>query len=412
MAMRRMLVAIGVAITAAATGCTGAQWSAPGGSDRPPQARVTSPADAATGVPTAAEIVFTAAGAKDVAVTLVDAAGNRVEGALRADGSSWLPAAQLEYSTKYTGMVSATFSNGARAEAKSTFTTMAEPANLVDVHSYIGDDQVVGVGAPIVITFGLDVPADRRADVQRRLFVRSDPPQEGIWHWFGGSEVHYRPRERWRPGTKLDVRIGTGGLAWGVKDWYGRHDLTIRASVGPALSIEVDNGTKKMTVTRDGKVLRTIPVSLGKPSSPSSSGNLLVMERKTPNLFNSATYGVPVNSPDGYQTVVEWTMRLTWSGEFIHAAPWSVASQGRRNVSHGCVNISTAAAKWLYGITHVGDPVTVRGTERRVKPGDGWTDWELPWSEYVKGSALPYIPAGSGATATDAPVPAPSTSGN
>ncbi len=136
-------------------------------------------------------------------------------------------------------------------------------------------------------------------------------------------------------------------------------------------------------------MLRTYPVSLGKPASPSSSGNLLLMTRSPAELFDSSTYGVPVNSPDGYRTRVQWAMRLTWSGEFIHAAPWSVADQGRRNVSHGCVNLSTSAAKWVYDQASVGVPVTVRGTERHVVWGDGWTDWDRPWEEYVKGSALP-----------------------
>jgi lipoprotein-anchoring transpeptidase ErfK/SrfK len=404
MAMRRPLFAIAVGtLLAALAACEpNARWNAPGEGDRPPEIHLTSPVDGATGVPTSAEIVFTAVGTREVEVRLADAAGGNVDGVMRADGSSWLAAVQLKYETTYTATVIATSTSGTKAEAKSRFTTMTQPADLVDVHSWIGDDQVVGVGMPVVVTFGLDVSQDRRDDVQRRLFVRSDPPQEGIWNWFNPHEVHYRPREHWRPGTKLDIRIGTGGLPWGLGQWHGRHDLTVRASVGPALLIEVDNKTKTMKVTRDGKVLRTIPVSLGKPSSPSSYGNLLVMVRKPWEFFDSSTYGVPVNSPDGYRTRVEWTMRLTWGGEYIHAAPWSVADQGRRNVSHGCVNITTASARWLYGIVKVGDPVTVRGTERRVTWGDGWTDWDRPWSEYVKGSAV----------APSATAPATSSPGN
>ena len=232
--------------------------------------------------------------------------------------------------------------------------------------------------------------------MQRRLFVRTTPAQEGVWNWFNGKEVHYRPRAYWQPGTKLDVRIGTGGLPWlgeGVSaNWYGRHDLTVHAVVGVRLTIDVDNRTAKMTVTRDGKVLRRIPVSLGRPSSPSSTGHLMVMSRNEWEWFDSSTYGVPVDAKDGYRTKVFWVLRLTWGGEYIHAAPWSTAEQGVRNVSHGCVNITTEAATWLFGITKVGDPVTVRNTQRHVKWGDGWTDWDLPWSEYVRGSAIPYDP--------------------
>ena len=94
----------------------------------------------------------------------------------------------------------------------------------------------------------------------------------------------------------------------------------------------------------------------------------------------------------GYVVNVQWAMRLTWGGEFIHSAPWSTGAQGRYNVSHGCVNLAPRNAKWLFDITHVGDPVIVKGTERTLIHGNGWTAWDRPWSEYVKGSALP-VPA-------------------
>ncbi|HEY8533708.1 MAG TPA: L,D-transpeptidase, partial [Micromonospora sp.] len=90
---------------------------------------------------------------------------------------------------------------------------------------------------------------------------------------------------------------------------------------------------------------------------------------------------------------------LTWGGEFIHSAPWSVADQGVRNVSHGCVNLSPDNARWLFNQTKIGDPVTVKGTEVKLKHGNGWTDWNLSWEEYVKGSALPYQPSQSRSTA-------------
>lgn len=386
--MRRTLVAVALAVLViAAGGCT----AKPAGPGRAPlTVRITNPPDGTTSVPASAEIAYTASAGGDITVRLVDAAGQTVGGAARSDGSAWVPGTALDYATKYTATVTVAH-DGATASATSTFTTMAKPANLVDVHSWIGDDQVVGVAAPLVVTFGKDVPDSRRAAVERRLFVHSEPAQQGVWNWFSATEVHYRPREHWRPGTKLDLRVGTGGLPWGG-DWYGRHDLTVRASVGPDLEIVVDNATKQMTVTRDGTLLRTIPVSLGKPSTPSSSGNLVVMVKNEWEWFDSSTYGVPADSPDGFRTKVLWPMRLTWGGEYIHAAPWSVADQGHRNVSHGCVNISTEAAAWLWGLVHIGDPVTVRGTEHHLDWGNGWTDWDRPWEEYLRGSALPAQP--------------------
>jgi lipoprotein-anchoring transpeptidase ErfK/SrfK len=383
----RKLFAIVTLCLLGLTACDGTPGSTgtnpPGVSDDGITVSLTSPKDGATDVPASAEITYAVEGASGAEVTLTDEAGRTVDGAMRPDGSSWLPANQLDFGTKYTVSVAAAKPDGSKLETKGTFTTMQQPANLVDVHSFIGDDQVVGVAMPIVIQFGLNVPEDQRDDVERRLFVRSDPPQEGIWHWFTGEEIHYRPREYWKAGTKLDIRIGTGGLPWGVPTWYGRHDLTVRASVGPQLIMEVDNRTKKMTVKRDGRVLRTMLVSLGKPSTPSSSGALVVMSRDSKYRFDTRR-----EIPNGYVVDVRYAMRLTWQGEFVHAAPWSDGARGRRNISHGCVNLGTADARWLYDNIRVGDPVTIRGTEVHIGWGNGWTDWDRSWEEYVKGSAL------------------------
>ena len=148
--------------------------------------------------------------------------------------------------------------------------------------------------------------------------------------------------------------------------------------------MEVDNATKHMTVTQDGQVVKTIPVSLGKPSTPSSSGTMVVIDKNADYTFDTRR-----EIEDGYVVDVKFAMRLTWGGEFIHAAPWSVRAQGNRNVSHGCVNMSTENAQWLFDQTQVGDPVTIKGTEVDLAWGNGWTDWDVPWEEYLKGSTLP-----------------------
>lgn len=414
--MRRVVTAVVICLAMLSTAaCSStAKWLNPGETEpagdtaEPPKVSLTGLADGATDVPTSTEISYTVTGTRDATVSLVEDGGKTVDGALRADRSSWVPTDQLDYGKKYTVTVTAAKADGSKGEAKASFTTMAKPddAKLVDIHSWIGDDQTVGIGMPVVVTFGLDVPEGSRAAVQKRLFVRSDPPQEGIWNWIGPHEVHFRPHEFWQPGTKIDVRLGTGGLAWGVPGWYGRQDITIKTTVGPDQRISVDNNTKKMTVTKDGKVVLTVPVSLGKTAAPSSSGNLLIMTRSEWEWFDSSTYGVPVTDPGGYRTKVSWTMRLTWDGQYIHAAPWSVKDQGKRNVSHGCVNIPTTQAHWLYDFVHIGDPVTVSNTEVHVPWGDGWTDWDRPWEEYVKGSAIPYQPA-----APPSPTPSATPSG-
>jgi lipoprotein-anchoring transpeptidase ErfK/SrfK len=185
------------------------------------------------------------------------------------------------------------------------------------------------------------------------------------------------------------VRIDTCGMPWGFEGMYGRNDLTLDFTIGDSMIMNVDNATKQMTVTQSGQVTKTIPVSLGKPSTPSSSGAMLVMSRHDKYTFDTRR---ELGTSDGYVVNVDFAERLTTGGEFIHSAPWSVSVQGQRNVSHGCVNMSPANAQWIYTNSKVGDPVIIKGTEVVLEWGNGFTDWDRPWEEYVKGSAIPYVP--------------------
>ncbi len=390
----------GLAVLTGCTSAAAATWQ--GAGSKPPTSVtaplvVTSPADAATNVPTATEIVFTAPKGAAPTAALADASGGTVPGAMRPDLSSWLPAQQLKWGTSYTATVTA----GSDTK-KVTFTTMSRPGNLVRVSTPLSDGAVYGVAMPLVFSFSKAVPTDQRTAVERRLFVTSTPPQEGSWNWFGDTEVHYRSKEYWQAGTKLSVRVGTGGLSFGGTS-YGANDLTIDASIGDKLEMVTDNATHTMTVNKDDQVIKTIPVSLGKPSKPSSSGHMVVMTKAQSEVFSSTEPG------DSYRTTVYWTQRLTWGGQYIHAAPWSVADQGHRNVSHGCTNMSTENAKWLFGLTHVGDPYIVKGTGTPLAWGDGWTDWDRSWDDYLKGSALPHQASAAPAASSS---PAPSASGN
>jgi lipoprotein-anchoring transpeptidase ErfK/SrfK len=407
-------LAAGVVLFAAAVGCSSpSQWYGPSEKTEQPkppavQINMTSPAENATNVPTSVELAYTT-DAVSSTIELADAAGQPVGGAFRSDNSSWLPAKQLKWVTQYTAKITGTNAKGDSETKTVSFTTMAKPGSLARVSSQFGDGQVVGVGMPVIVNFGVGIAKDQRAAVQKRLFVVSDPPQEGAWNWFKADEVHFRPKEYWQPGTKLSVRLATGGLPIGGK-WYGAADVNVNATVGAKFVMVADNATKQMTVTKDGQLLRTIPVSFGKASSPSASGQLLVMVKNKSEWFDSSTFGIPANASGGYRTLVNWTQRLTWDGEYIHSAPWSVADQGHRNVSHGCTNVSPQNAQWLYEQTHIGDPVIIKGTEQHVAWANGWTDWDVSWDQFVKGSAIPYVAATPAPSTSASPQPSPSHS--
>ena len=336
-------------------------------------------------MPASAEIGIAISGGHLAAVRVIRA-GTRtpVRGTPRGDGSAWVPTRPLAFGSAYTAVVSATSADGERTVTRTTrFRTMGRPTALTGTGLYLFDGQQYGVAMPVVVEFDPAVPAAARAGVQRRLFVRSDPPQPGAWHWVGGRQAYYRPPAYWRPGTRLTVRTALGGHPMG-RGRYGDTDRSASVRIGRSLLIDVDNASKRMRVYRGGRLLRSIPVSLGKPGTPSSSGHHVIMSKEYRTVFDTRREG-----PGGYRVTVAYAQRLTWGGEFIHAAPWSVADQGRRNVSHGCVNVSWDNAAWLFGLTRVGDPVIVRGTGVTAEPGNGWTAWDEPWDRYVKGSALP-----------------------
>ncbi|WP_433217028.1 Ig-like domain-containing protein [Dactylosporangium sp. CS-047395] len=344
-----------------------------------PKAAFAAPTDGSSNVSTATELSLQAEPGSNAQVSLTDAAGAAVNGGLSADGKAWVPGTQLKYGTQYTATVT---SAGDTVGKKVTFTTMAKPGKTVNVSTAVADNKTYGVGMPIVVRFGSSVPQEMRAAVEKRLIVSSNPPQVGTWYWFNGGEVHYRPKEYWQSGTKINVRLAVGGLQL-TKTGWGSKDVTSTFSIGDKIVMTTDDKTHQMTVEQNGQVIKTMPVSLGKAKTPSSSGNMVVMDKNQSELF------VGTDPDDPYRETVYWTQRMTSGGEYIHSAPWSVGDQGKRNVSHGCTNVSESNAKFLYNLTKIGDVVIVKNTTRKLAWGNGWTDWDKSWDEFVKGSALP-----------------------
>ncbi|MEU8287470.1 Ig-like domain-containing protein [Micromonospora sp. NPDC048905] len=353
-----------------------------------------SPANGANNRPVSTEISAKLPdGGKVSAVTLTADGGGAVEGKLRTDGSAWVPSAPLKFGTRYTATLTADAADGTSSQGTSSFTTMAKPKSTIGSGLYLFDDKSYGVAMPVVTEFHPGIPKKDRAAVQKRMFVRTDPPQPGAWHWVdNGTQAYYRAPEYWKPGTTITVRIALAGIPLS-NGKYGDMDRKATAKIGRSFQMKVDNASKKMTVYENGALVRTIPVSLGKKSTPSSSGTMVVMEKKEATTFDTRDDPDPANR---YVTDIQFAQRLTWGGEYIHAAPWSEHVQGRQNVSHGCVNVSMVNARWLFEKTRIGDPITVKGTERKLGAGNGWTAWSLSWSAFIKGSALPVPSGGAG----------------
>jgi lipoprotein-anchoring transpeptidase ErfK/SrfK len=407
--------ALGLALTAcggdpvkAPSTATGGQAAAASPAAPPiPFEFAVTPADKKKDLPVSTEIGTTVKGGEITSVTLTEKKGGKaVKGAMRDDKSSWVPSAPLKYDTEYTATVVATSAAGQTATKKVSFSTRGRSGNAVGSGLYMFNGRTYGVAMPVVVEFSTGIPKKDRAAVQRRLFVQTDPPQPGVWHWVSsGTQAYYRAPDYWRPGTKITVRAALEGIPLS-NGRVGDEDRRATVKIGDKFEMKVDNKTKKMQVFKSDKLVKTFPVSLGKPSTPSSSGTLIVMDKQEHTIFDTFA---ELGPQEGYRTEIDFAQRLTWGGEFIHSAPWSVGDQGVRNVSHGCVNLAPDNASWLFGQTKVGDPITIKGTERKLEPGNGWTAWNMSWSDYIKGSALPVPaalkPSASPRAATPTPTP-------
>lgn len=349
------------------------------------------PASGKKDVPVSTEIGLKVANGKVTSVKLTDAKGKEVAGELRDDSSAWVPGKTLTTKQTYTAEVTATADDGTTTTAKTRFTTMGAPGKRTGTGLYLFDDHTYGVAMPVVVEFNPGVKKADRATVQKRMFVETTPSQPGTWSWTSsGTQAYYRAPEYWQTGTTIKVRIAVGGLPTG-NGYYGDKDRSATSKIGRKFEMNVDNATKKMTVVQDGKTIKTMPVSLGKKSTPSSSGHMVVMQKMASTVFDTTD----TDGASGYRTNIQYAQRLTWSGQYIHSAPWSTGAQGRTNVSHGCVNVGPSNARWLFDKTLVGDPVVVKGTGDKLGYGNGWTPWDVSWKKFAEGSALP-VPANLG----------------
>ncbi|MCA6093270.1 L,D-transpeptidase family protein [Streptomyces sp. SCA3-4] len=329
-----------------------------------------------------------------VSVKMTTDKGTPVEGSISSDKKTWKPNKQLERSTKYKVIAEAKDDKGRKATENSAFSTVS-PKN-----SFIGaftpeDGSTVGAGMPVSINF--DKPIKDRKAVQSHLQVTSSSGQQVVGHWFSDQRLDFRPQEYWKSGSEVTLKMDLDGVegAPGIK---GVQKKTINFKIGHSQVSTVDAKTHQMTVVRDGKTIKTIPISAGSPSSPTYNGKMVISEKFTETRMDGSTVGFTKKDGKGEYDIkdVPHAMRLSTSGTFIHGNYWGSGVFGVSNTSHGCVGLEdkqgandpNTPGAWFYTNSLIGDIVEVKNSDdKTIAPDNGLNGWNMDWAKWVAGSA-------------------------
>ncbi|KOV98317.1 lipoprotein [Streptomyces sp. NRRL B-1140] len=319
-------------------------------------------------------------------VTAHDASGRYVAGELAADGSRWHSTSPLAANASYTVRVSTEDEDGAPGRRVVTFDT-GKPTTKKRLDVTFGPQTgTYGVGQPVTAELSRPVKDKaQRAVVERALKVSSTPATDGAWHWVDDKKLHYRPKDYWPAQATVQVRSNLQGIKIGDRMWGGKAKPLTFTTADKLIAV-TDAAAHQMTVYKNDEIIRQIPVTTGKPGYDTRNGVKVVLAKEGTVRMTSASIG----SSDFYDLIVHHSVRVTNSGEYVHAAPWSVGSQGFANVSHGCTGMSTENAAWFYDTVREGDIVQVinSGGDEMAPFGNGYGDWNLDWAKWRTGSAL------------------------
>ncbi|MFE9875843.1 Ig-like domain-containing protein [Streptomyces sp. NPDC005784] len=314
------------------------------------------------------------------------ATGTEVPGTLSADGASWKPNGPLKQATRYQVAAEAEDAKGRSATENAAISTVS-PANDFLGHLSPENGSTVGVGMPV--TFNFDKAIGDKAAVESKVQVSSSSGEQVVGHWLNSSRLDFRPEHYWKPGSTVTVTMSLDGVQQTVTFKIGRSQIST-----------VDARTKQMSVVRDGRTIKTIPISSGSAEHPTYNGRMVISEKYRQIHMNGATVGL--TEKDGKPSydikAVPHAMRLTASGTFIHGNYWGADSVfGKVNTSHGCVGLKDVRnagdgkqpAAWFFDNSMIGDVVIVKNSRDKatVSPDNGLSDWNMPWSEWVSGSA-------------------------
>ncbi|MFB6638117.1 Ig-like domain-containing protein [Streptomyces chartreusis] len=358
----------------------------PGADDRPVTVTVTPRGEK---VPAGEPVKVTASGGRLTSVTVTDGEGHRLAGKVAADGRSWVSDRKSVPGAAYS-VTAATRSEGGTAKSTKAAFTTAEAGKVNKVDWRPGTGTTVGVAQPISLVF--DNPVKNRAEVEKQLKITTSNDTEGSWGWMrdwsGRDRVDWRPKEYWKPGTKVTLNARLNGTDSGAAGGWFVRDYTTTFTIGARQIVKVDLDDHRLTLVRDGETVRRIPVSGGTPGGDKRSwrGTAVLMAKEGTINMNSETVGLA----DAYDKMVDYSMRLTWSGMYAHAAPWNARYFGNSNHSSGCIGMSDANASWFYAQVHPGDPFEIKGKDTKgvVAPGNGFGAWNVSWTDWQGMSAL------------------------
>ncbi|MDX2606136.1 Ig-like domain-containing protein [Streptomyces caniscabiei] len=342
------------------------------------------PKNGADAVATSGALKVTAAKGKLSEVTVENDKGEKIAGEIAEDGSSWKPSIHLNSATEYKVHAVAKDSEGREAAEDSSFTTLTPKNTFVGIFTP-EDGSKVGVGMPFSVRFTRGITAPK--DVEKAITIKTEPAVEVEGHWFGNDRIDFRPEKYWKAGTKVTVDLNLDGVE-GRDGVYGEQSKKISFTIGRSQVSTVDVKKLTMKVERDGKVVKTIPVTTGKPGMETWNGQMVISERLSVTRMNGETvgYGGEYDIKD-----VPDAMRLTNSGTFIHGNYWGGDAFGNYNASHGCIGLRDtrggwdrkAPGAWFFDNSMVGDVVVVKNSnDRIVDPDNGYNGWNMSWDKW------------------------------
>ena len=365
-----------------------------------PAALSIQPPAGATDVSPSGRVLVTADSGTLDTVELDNDAGKSIPGVMTPDAKTWKPTTQLGYGRTYTLTIAARGPGGMPSRQTSSFTTLT-PSDQTEVYldttggGLLQDGATYGVGMVVVARF--DEPIDNKANAEHHLVVTTNPPVAGSWNWIDDQTAHWRPEKYYAPGTSVTVAANLYGTPLG-DGLYGEEDEHVSFKIGDSHVSIADDNTKQVSVFDNGKLVRTMPTSMGMGGTETIGGTTLsfwtppgvytVMDKANPVIMDSSTFGLPINSRLGYRETIPWATRISMDGIYLHQLNATVWAQGNTDTSHGCLNLNSDNAQWFYNFSVPGDVVEIRNTGGPPLQLSQNGDWTVPWNEWRKGSAL------------------------